>query len=189
MAKKRVGNAQRTVESEVRSDKQAGNLLASASHNYKNQKDRPVVNSRKNRVYKKKTVEAQKAKASKRKPKIYDESQLKLPKLNKSIDPEGIKQAQRGKKRDKKYIESASSDKLKQIVAQVTQQVDSQFASKLEKSRQLEEIRELKRKEIEEKEQQKQVSLEKKKQEIKNKKKKKSAPQEPAKKKKSVSFA
>jgi 60S ribosomal subunit assembly/export protein LOC1 len=90
---------------------------------------------------------------------------------------------------------------MMRILYTVTENVDSRNASKLEKARQLEAIREAKRVEMEKKEQERSSKLENKKREIKQAKRnkgKKNAPATPvesasdadgSKKKKKVSFA
>lgn len=96
---------------------------------------------------------------------MYTEKELGIPKLNKSIDPEGVKRS-----RGKKGKIFADKDAMMRILYSVTEQVDNRNASKLEKARQLEAIRETKRKEIEAKEKQKSDKLEQKKKELKSKK-------------------
>lgn len=125
---------------------------------------------------------------------MYTEKELNIPKLNRAIDPEGIKRT-----RGKKGKVFADSDAMMRILYTVTENVDSRNASKLEKARQLEAIREAKRVEMEKKEQERSEKLENKKREIKKAKRskgRKSAPEAESvsdagdsKKKKKVSFA
>lgn len=102
---------------------------------------------------------------------MYTEKELGITKLNTSIDPEGVKRA-----RGKKGKIFADKDAMMRILYTVTEQVDNRNASKLEKARQLEAIRESKRKDMEAKDKEKSEKLEKKKKEIKSNKGKKSAP-------------
>ncbi|KAF5094085.1 hypothetical protein D0Z00_003714 [Geotrichum galactomycetum] len=177
VARKRNINPQRENVSDIKTDNVAKNRLASSSANYKN-------------TGKKSTAKVTKGK--KLNPLLP--KKLNIPKLNKAIDPEGIKRP-----RGKKGKVFADSDAMMRILYTVTENVDSRNASKLEKARQLEAIREAKRVEMEKKEQERSDKLETKKREIKqakrNKGKKNAAPVESAndtdggKKKKKVSFA
>lgn len=142
-------NPQRKVEAEITSDKKSANLLANKSKNYLN------ANTNKSKVFKKKWNT----------PRQYTEKELGIPKLNRAVDPEGVKI--RGKK-GKKFVDN---DAMMRIFYAVNEKIDSANASKLEKARQLEAIREAKRKEMEAREQQKEDKLTKKKSELKKKKK------------------
>lgn len=102
-----------------------------------------------------------------KKQRVYTEKELGIPKLNKSIDPEGVR-----KPRGKKGKIFADNDAMMRILYTVTEQLDNTNASKLEKARQLEQIREVKRKEMEQKETEKMDKLNAKKKEIKSKSKK-----------------
>ncbi|ANB15294.1 Loc1p [Sugiyamaella lignohabitans] len=184
--KKVTVNGKRSIEQEVKSDSQAKNLLTVKSSNYENSKDSP--RGPKAKISKKSTQLALLAKAKKvKKQRVYTEKELGIPKLNKSIDPEGIK-----KPRGKKGKVFADKNAMLRILHTVNEQLDSKNASKLEKARQLEEIRETKRKEMELKEQEKEEKLTKKKSELKKRKrkdtKKPEAEKEPLGQKK-VSFA
>lgn len=142
---KQKGSLTKTIESDVFEDKKARNLMS---------------------VDLKKTVKKSKIPTKKpgtKKARVYTEKELGIPTLNKAINPEGVKIAKRGKK-GKIF---ADQDKMLQIVKSVNLHLDSRNASKLEKARQLEEIREAKRKEIEQKEQEKESKLSKKKSELK----------------------
>lgn len=97
--------------------------------------------------------------------------ELGIPKLNTAIDPEGAKKALRGKK-GKKFVDN---DQMNLLVSIVNEKIDSRNASKLEKARQLEMIREQKRKEIEKREAEKEAEIEQKKKEIKKTSRGKSA--------------
>lgn len=156
--KTRKVNPQKTVEPEVFRDSKARNQLGFSNKNYENSSEKPK--SKKNRVSKA-PINNKKKKPSQR---VYSEKELGIPKLNRAIDPEGIKKATRGKK-GKVFAES--TDSMMKILHDVSAQVDSRNASKLEKARQLEEIREAKRQEIEKKEKEKEQELDKKKKELK----------------------
>lgn len=98
---------------------------------------------------------------------MYTEKELAIPKLNKAIDPEGV-----NRPRGKKGKVFADADAMMRILYQVTESADSRNASKLEKARQLEAIREAKRVEMEKKEADKTEKLAQKKREIKHNKRK-----------------
>jgi 60S ribosomal subunit assembly/export protein LOC1 len=155
-------NGTRSIEPDVFRDDKAKNQLAINNKNYDNSKLKPKAG--KNRVSKSTTGKSTKAK----KQPVYSEKDLDLPKLNTAINPEGVKLAKRGKK-GKKF---ADEDAMMRIMKSVSQTVDSKNASKLEKARQLEEIREAKRKEMERKDQEKEERLSQKKSELRKKRKK-----------------
>lgn len=93
---------------------------------------------------------------------MYTEKELAIPKLNKAIDPEGVKRPH-----GKKGKVFADNDAMMRILYTVTENADSRNASKLEKARQLEAIREAKRVEMEKREEEKGEKLSRKKRELK----------------------
>jgi len=95
-------------------------------------------------------------KSKKRKQRTYSDKELGLPTLN-MITPAGVVK-QRGKKKGKVFVDDAAS--MRTILALVSADREGQIESKMQKARQMEEIREARRAEMEEKEQSKKKKLE-----------------------------
>lgn len=153
-------NKTRNVESEVTSDSVARNLLANQPN---------LTPKSKVRKQSKAVVKKQQAKIrlyGTKSGKEYREDQLDIPALNKAVTP-GVK-AKKGKK-GKVFLKDDDALTMTRLVKSINDKYDQVNESKLEKSRRLEEIRELKRKELERKEQEKIDKLEGKKDQLKNK--------------------
>jgi 60S ribosomal subunit assembly/export protein LOC1 len=153
-------NKTRSVESEVFSDSKARNLMANQS------KLTPKSITKKTP---KAVVKKQQAKIrlyGSKSGKEYREDQLDIPTLNKAVLP-GI-MAKKGKK-GKKFVGDDDSLTMNRLVKSINDKYDQLNESKLEKSRRLEELRDLKRQELERKDQMKKDKLEGKKDELKSK--------------------
>ncbi|KAI5291470.1 60S ribosomal subunit assembly/export protein [Ascosphaera aggregata] len=98
----------------------------------------------------------------------YTEKELNLPSLN-QITPVGVTKP-RGKKKGKIYVDDQES--MMTILAMVNAEKEGQIESKMMKARQMEEIREARRKEAEARQAQKNAKLEAVKQSLKRSKKK-----------------
>ncbi|KAK5945378.1 60S ribosomal subunit assembly/export protein [Knufia obscura] len=116
-----------------------------------------------------KTKPGSQASKPKKKKTTYTEKQLDLPVLN-SIIPANAKTVQKaggtGKKKGKVFVDDMES--MVTILAMVNAEKDGQIESKVAKERQMEEIREARRKEAEKKEVKRQGRIEKVKGEIKS---------------------
>lgn len=96
----------------------------------------------------------------------YNEEELDLPKLNSTVNIGAIKK--HGKK-GKKLVNDRDSILMTRLINQINDDKDKTNESKLEKSRRLEQVREMRRLEIERKEQKKKDALESAKDEIRSK--------------------
>ncbi|KAJ5203977.1 uncharacterized protein N7498_004856 [Penicillium cinerascens] len=110
----------------------------------------------------------------KKKKRKYTEAELNLPKLN-SITPVGVVKP-KGKKKGKTFVDD--SEGMMTILAMVNAEKEGQIESKMMKARQLEEIREARKKEMEARVAEKKGKLEAVKDSIRNKKKGKGASDE-----------
>lgn len=153
-------NKTRNVESEVTTDSAARNLLA----NQPKLTPKSKVKKQSKAVVKKQQAKMRLygAKSGKE----YREDQLDIPSLNMAVTP-GVK-AKRGKK-GKVFLKDDDSLTMTRLVKSINDKYDQVNESKLEKSRRLEELRDLKRQELERKDQEKIDKLEGKKEQIKNK--------------------
>jgi 60S ribosomal subunit assembly/export protein LOC1 len=161
-AKRKVSmNKKREVEPEIRSDSQARNVL-------QNQPKLTPKSTKKVLQGKalKKHLRSTELYGAKKKQRTYTEKELNIPKLNKAVNPGTI--IKKGKK-GKKFISDNDNITIQRLIKQVNDERDLVNESKLEKSKRLEEIRELRRKEMERKEEEKKSKLENVKQSIKEK--------------------
>lgn len=156
----KVQNKTRSVESEVGSDSVARNLLMSQPK----LTPKSIKKAPSKAVVKKQQAKIRLYGASSGKE--YREDQLNIPALNKAITP-GVKN-KKGKK-GKKFVEDNDALTLNRLVKSINDKYDQVNESKLEKSRRLDELRELKKQELERKEEQKENKLEGKKNEVKSK--------------------
>jgi 60S ribosomal subunit assembly/export protein LOC1 len=86
-----------------------------------------------------------KALANKKKRRVYTEKELDIPKLN-GIIPAGV-QKPKGVKKGKKFVDDPAS--MMAIMAVVNAEKEGHIESKIMRARQLEEVREARKKEIE----------------------------------------
>ncbi|KAI9878743.1 MAG: 60S ribosomal subunit assembly/export protein [Pleopsidium flavum] len=94
--------------------------------------------------------------AVKKKRKVYTEKELGLPKLN-MITPVGVEKP-RGKKKGKVFVDDRES--MMTILAMVNADKEGQIESKMMKARQMEEIREARKREAEARQEEKKSKLE-----------------------------
>ncbi|KAH6868846.1 60S ribosomal subunit assembly/export protein [Alternaria rosae] len=107
-----------------------------------------------------------------KKKRVYTEKELDIPALN-GIIPAGIAKP-KGVKKGKKFVDDPAS--MMAIMSVVNAEKEGHLESKIAKSRQLEEIREAKRKEAEARKSDKDAAFEERKQDLKKKRKRHSEP-------------
>ncbi|KAL8922609.1 MAG: hypothetical protein Q9208_005113 [Pyrenodesmia sp. 3 TL-2023] len=110
-----------------------------------------------------------------KKRRVYTEKELGLPKLN-TITPVGVDRP-RGKKKGKVFVDDQES--MMTILAIVNANKEGQIESKMMKCRQMEEIRDARRKEAEARQEQRKSKLEETKVALRNRKKRKPEPVKP----------
>jgi 60S ribosomal subunit assembly/export protein LOC1 len=108
----------------------------------------------------------------KKKKRVYTEKELNIPALN-GIIPAGIAKPH-GVKKGKKFVDDPAS--MMAIMSVVNAEKEGHLESKIAKARQLEEIREAKRKEAEARKSEKEDKFEERKQDLKKKRKRHSEP-------------
>ncbi|EOA88385.1 60S ribosomal subunit assembly/export protein [Exserohilum turcicum] len=109
------------------------------------------------------------SKDGKKKKRVYSEKELDIPALN-GIVPAGIAKP-KGVKKGKKFVDDPVS--MMAIMSVVNAEKEGHLESKIAKARQLEEIREAKRKEAEARKEDKEAKFEERKQDLKKNKKRK----------------
>lgn len=154
-------NRKREVEPEISSDSHARNVL----QNQPNLTPKAAKRTMRGKELKKHLRSAN-LYGAKKKERVYTEKELGIPKLNKAVVPGTI--VKRGKK-GKKFIHDDDTITMQRLIKQVNDERDLVNESKLEKSKRLEEIRELRRKEMEMREDEKKSKLESAKANIKEK--------------------
>ncbi|KAG9195808.1 hypothetical protein G6011_00929 [Alternaria panax] len=112
------------------------------------------------------------SKDGRKKKRVYTEKELDIPALN-GIIPAGIAKP-KGVKKGKKFVDDAAS--MMAIMSVVNAEKEGHLESKIAKARQLEEIREAKRKEAESRRSDKDQAFEERKMDLKKKRKRHSAP-------------
>ncbi|GMM27772.1 Loc1 protein [Martiniozyma asiatica (nom. inval.)] len=162
-AAKRKGkmNGKREVQPEVSTDSVARNLMANTPNKTPKAAKRKLQGGDL-----KKHLRSAQLYGKKKELKKYTDKELGIPTLNKAILPGVIKK--KGKK-GKKFIGDGDNIILSRIIKQVNDDRDLVNESKLEKSKRLEEIRDLRRQEMERKEEEKKGKLEGVKTDIKKK--------------------
>ncbi|KAI9689423.1 MAG: 60S ribosomal subunit assembly/export protein [Bathelium mastoideum] len=111
--------------------------------------------------------------SSKKKTRTYTDEELGIPTLN-MITPAGV-QKPKGKKKGKVFVDD--QDSMMTILAMVNAEKEGQIESKLMKARQMEEIREARRKEAESRQEEKRAKLEETKDSLRKRRKRKSDPE------------
>ncbi|KAJ4340307.1 60S ribosomal subunit assembly/export protein [Didymella glomerata] len=110
--------------------------------------------------------------ANRKKKRVYTEAELDIPKLN-SIVPAGIAKP-KGQKKGKVFVDDPAS--MMAIMSIVNAQKEGHIESKIMRARQMEEIREAKRKEAEGRADEKKADFEERKKSLKKKRKRSSEP-------------
>ncbi|ODV58742.1 Loc1p ASCRUDRAFT_72413 [Ascoidea rubescens DSM 1968] len=167
----------RSVNSDLKSDSQARNLLISKpiqtpkSNTPSVSKNKVKKDQSKVRLYGKNASKVPKSSLNSNKKHHsiqIDEKDLDIPTLNTALRPGG-KIIKKGKKKGKKFISDNDTIVLNKIVKTIMDKNDLVNESKLEKAKRLEEIRDLRRKELEVKENEKINKLNDKKLQLKQK--------------------
>ncbi|KAI2484890.1 TT-ORF1 multi-domain protein [Pyrenophora tritici-repentis] len=112
------------------------------------------------------------SKDGRKKRRVYSEKELDIPALN-GIIPAGIAKP-KGVKKGKKFVDDPAS--MMAIMSVVNAEKEGHLESKIAKARQLEEIREAKRKEAEARKSDKDLAFEERKKDLKKKRKRHSEP-------------
>ena len=155
-------NKKREVEPEIKSDSQARNVLQNQPKLTPKSEKRTMKGKEL-----KKHLRSSQLYGSKKKERVYSEKELNIPKLNRAIVPGVI--VKKGKKKGKKFINDDDSITLQRLIKSINDDRDLVNESKLEKSKRLEEIRDLRRQEMEDRENEKKSKLENVKSNIKEK--------------------
>lgn len=145
-------NSKREVTAEMTSDSQARNVMQNQPKLTPRSEKRALQGSKL-----KKHLRSAELYGAKKKPREYTEKELGIPSLNKAIVPGIIKK--KGKK-GKKFVADNDNILLQRLIKTINDDRDLVNESKLEKSRRLEEIRDLRRQEMERKEDEKKEKLE-----------------------------
>lgn len=152
-AKRKVTmNSKREVTAEMSSDSQARNLMQNQPKLTPRSEKRALQGTKL-----KKHLRSAELYGTKKKAREYTEKELGIPTLNKAIVPGTIRK--KGKK-GKKFVADNDNILLQRLIKTINDDRDLVNESKLEKSRRLEEIRDLRRQEMERKEDEKKEKLE-----------------------------